>query len=295
MKKFKFRNNNKNQNNNVSTKGTLGSLRLKIFIMFFVFLITLMVYDTYFEGSGKSSEDTNELPKLLDSKSENIFQDSFNNSTFGLYNPTISKNDDNIFLIVFEKMKSNGSTELWLSNSSDGEKWSKPVQILNQILNSTEPHLIPLDGQNFILSFEVLGQRYISISNDRIIWSDPEPSELYSEIGSVYYDKEYILVANENGLIRYRIEELESQNFSNTGEVIINKQMINVSFVKIKETNLKIVHENFENNNDSIVLTTLKFEKPDGDSTEIKWDLLIIFLIIGFILVIMIVQEIAHD
>jgi hypothetical protein len=295
MKKFNVRKNNKKQINNVQPKGTLGSLRLKIFIMFFLFLITLMIYDTYFEGSSESSDDKNDLPKLLDSKSVYIFHDSFDNSTLGFYNPTIAKNDNNIYLIVFEKLKNDGSTELWFSNSSDGKKWSEPVHILNQILNSTKPHLITLDGQNFILSFEVLGQKYISIYNDPLIWNDPEPSELYSEVSPIYYDKEYIIIANETGLTRYCIEDLEDRNLSNTGEVIIKKQMVNVSFVKIKDTCLKIVHENVDNNNDSIVLTTLDFDKLDDESTDIKWDLLIIFVIIGSILVIMIVQEIARD
>ena len=69
----------------------------------------------------------------------------------------------------------------------------------------------------------------------------------------------------------------------------------NASILMVNEYEFIIVYENSIENYNSVIFTTIQFEKPENTKNTVKWDLLVIFIILEIILVTMVVQEVARD
>ena len=61
------------------------------------------------------------------------------------------------------------------------------------------------------------------------------------------------------------------------------------------EFKFQIVAEDANNNYESLTLTNLDFTGPETKGTEIKWDLLVLFIILGIIILAILVNEVARE
>jgi hypothetical protein len=280
-----------NQKNNIGSK-TGGGLRLKIIIVFIVFFIIVIFYHTYFEETTK--DDIEQLPQLVKSKKTNIFKD-YTNKSDRLYNPTIAMQSPDHYLIAFEKLGKNGSINIWFTNSLNGIDWSKPKLLFDNLSNTKMPYLEYIKDKFYVLSFLYNNSRYITTSINGDSWITPHPSELYYKNKSLYYGDDYFLMANSTGLWRVIYEDLKTGNIPLIGEQILSDNLSNASISYVNKYKFNIIHENPIDGFSSINLTTILFEPLEKNDNEVKWDLLIVFVILGFVFLVIIIQEVARD
>lgn len=278
--------------NSLNLPEGIGSLRIKIFIMFIVFLIIVMVYHTYFEEPSKEKEENN-LLKIKNISSNNILN-NISDINVGLFNPTLIKFSDE-YLLAFEKIEKNSTINIWLSTSKNSIQWSMPKILFIKYQNANKPCLNYIKDKYLVLSFEYNSIRHISISKDSQSWGIPQSSELYKKNDSIYYGIDYILMANQSGLWRFTYNEVDRLNLAVVGDQIIHDNLSNASICNVNDNKFIVVYENSTSKNNSLIITSIIFEKPEKSDSEIKWDLLIIFIILGFMLLVIIVQEVARD
>ena len=256
-----------------------GNLRIILFSIFILFCVIIIIYHTYFESTASvETDNTSEIPKLANTTSIILFTN--NNSSTQLHNPTISTNLKDHYLIAFEKVVNNSYSTIWLSESKDAITWLSPWLINNNLTDNQNPQLKYVQGQDFALYFISEGKRYIQISQNgsAFKWGAPEQWEFPLEDKSVYNSDYFFLVANQSGLwvsdvdIKVNWYQLMYENLTNS------------SIFKINDFEFLIVHENPQDNFQSITITTISFKDSGSQKTEIKWDLLILFIVIGIII-----------
>jgi hypothetical protein len=263
--------------------------------MAIVILIIIILYQTYFEfDTEQTSSDDDKIPQLSGSSSVDIFK-NIDNNTIQMYNPTISKDHNNHYLIAFEKVGNNGSSNIWLSSSNDGETWNQEWIFDENLKNLTNPQLKFTQQQHFILSFDHEKMTNIRYSQNGYDWSLPEPGELFIEDKSVFYGDDYLLKANNTGLWYLNYDDIDQSNYIDGQSLTNQKSFTNASIIRINDFKFIIAHENSTDRFHSIILTTIFFKELEESDTIYNWDLLIIFSILGLILVSLIIQEISHD
>ncbi len=270
---------------------TGGSLRVKIIVIFIVLFMIVIFYHTYFEEPTK--EEFDQIPKLAEINQIEIFN-NYSNKSIRLSNPTIAMKSQNHYLIVFEKLESEGLGNIWLSNSKDGIEWSAPKLLFGNLSNIRSPYLEYIKDEFYILFFIHNNSRYISTSTDGETWSTYKPSELYYKNESVYYSEDYFLITNKTGLWRFLYKEFQTNN-TEIGEQLISDDLSNASICHVNKYKFIIVYDNSSIGHSAIILTALLFEPIENGEAETKWDLLVIFVILGFILIFFIIQEVARD
>ena len=294
MKKIIVKDKSLIKRNNASRGDSFGSLRVKIIIMFLVFFIIIMVYHTYFETPTISEEKTT-IPKTSDIDTIEIFQIDENISTYSFHNPTIAKSTDDLFLMGVQKLNINGTSEILLFSSKDGRTWSELNVFQVDMSEMKNPKINYVNGQYFVLLFESNGNNYITTSNDGQNWTAPELSGFDDNEKSVYYETDFLLVANQTGLWILNYNELQDPDSMAEAECILKTQTTNASLLKLNDDKYMVIYENNYDGSNTIALTTITFSFPEKDEPDLKWDLLIIFIILGIILLFLIVKEVAHD
>jgi hypothetical protein len=97
------------------------------------------------------------------------------------------------------------------------------------------------------------------------------------------------MVSNQTGLWLSRI----------SGDIVwkqlLNESFENSSILMKNEFKFQIVSENAYNDYKSLTLTNLDFTEPEPKGTEIKWDLLVLFMILGLIVLAILVNEVARE
>lgn len=273
----------------------VGSLRVKIIIVAIVFLIIIMLYQTYFESdTEETSSDDDKIPQISGSSTINIFK-NIDNNTIQIFNPTISKDHNNRYLIAFERIGNNGTSNVWLSSSNGGETWNQEWVYDESLENLTNPQLKFTQQQHFILSYEHDGMTNISYSKNGHDWSSPEPGELFVEDKSVFYGDDYLFKANQTGLWYLNYDDIDQTNYIDGQSLPLQKSFTNASIIRINDYKFIIAHENSTDGSRSIILTTIFFKELEEPDTIYNWDLLIIFSILGLIFLSLIIQEISHD
>ena len=273
-----------------------GSLRLRFVIIFVVFLIIVMIYHTYFESPGLANEDDGDdsnLPKLHQTTSEVIFQQR--NNTTRLQNPTIARDKGADYLVAFDEVCKNGSSTIKLIYSHDSKTWTPRDLPASTFTGANKPYLEFIQDHYFILSYKHNTTRYIQTSPNGRTWSPPTPSELFIENQSISYNKNYLLLTSKGGLRVFNYSDFEISMGNASGHLILEKAIGNASILKIHDYKFMIVHEDPGGIANSIVLTTVTFQPQKEAETVIKWDLLIIFIILGLFLLSLLVKEVARD
>jgi hypothetical protein len=295
MKKVNLKDSGILKTNRTNGSGPISSLRIKILIMFLVVLIILMVYHTYLEEP-TDSDHKNKIHDLSNISSIDILNDLDNkNITTQLFNPSVTIIPDGQYFIVFEKNDINGTFRICISNSNDGISWSSPKILFKDINYTRYPTIHYFQDQYLILSFEINGTRHISLSENGIEWTPPERSEHYDKNDLIYYAKNYFILANQSGVWYINYKEIDIEEDSRMSEQLLAGDHSNASILYLNEQTFIVVNENSTDGYSSIIITTLFFQESSNKDSEIKWDLLIIFVILGFILLVIIVQEVAHD
>ena len=104
----------------------LKDLRGKIILTALIFLIIILIYQTYFESTTSNNDSENDkLIKLSNSPSQNLFENKDNTSE-RIFHPTIASNERNYYLVAFEMVGINGTSSIWLSSSVNGKTWTTP-------------------------------------------------------------------------------------------------------------------------------------------------------------------------
>jgi hypothetical protein len=305
MKSLKLKNHKLSKQLNGQYNGSYLSLRIKILILFLVIFMVVSIYDTYFEDStnSNSDEDTNNdaYPKLKESSSIIIYKGGDNQTSY-IKNPTISIGDNGHYLIPCEEynqIDNNNRSGISLITSPDGKKWSRPhsLEIFNHnLVNPKSPQLTYVNNEYYVLSIAIHQDRYFSISQDGKSWSPPERSELHYYNDSIIYEEDYMIIANNTGLWSFNYNvDMDSKKPFGQGINLLSYGLRNASIEKINNYKYLIVHENISNNNTSIVLTTIFLKHPNKEETALKWDLLLIFVVLGLILLLMIIREVSRD
>ena len=266
----------------------IGNLRNVLLGIFIIFCIIVVIYNIYFE-SGTPNE-TEEAKELLELSGEPSPIYILKNNTNYLTNPSITMNHYNQYLIAFEKVI-NGSSNIWLSESTDGRNWTSEWVFNNNLINATNPRLEYFQENEFALYYDMNGTRYIQITQNgsTLEWGTPEPWEYEVEDKSVYSADKYKLVANETGFWSSDI------NGDFNWQLLWIDNFSSPAILKVNDYQFLVIHENPEGNFTSITLTIVDFAEPETDETELKWDLMILFIILGVILLGIIVQEVARE
>jgi hypothetical protein len=305
MKRLKFKDYKFSKHSNGQENGPITSLRVKIFILFLLIFLIIGIYDTYFEGSNSDSDKDDEehinIPELKKSSTFVIFESSMNNNIY-LRNPAITRGYKDQYLIACEEYyKTDGNISLKISifESPDGQKWFKqtnPTIFDSNFTNPRSPQIEYVNSEYYILSVDIQSQRYISISSDGKSWTIPERSTLYFQNDSLVFNDEHVISANSTGIWLFDYDAMIETDLNlNHGQTILSNDFTNASILKVNNFKYIIAHERWSDNTTSIILTTLFFEEPDKPKTELKWDLLFIFIVLGFILLLMVVQEVSRD
>lgn len=254
-----------------------------------------MLYHTYFE-SPSEKDDSNNRSLIKPSEPGSIHIYKVNNTKISqLHNPTIAIDQDANYLVAYEKREYNGSSSIWLTNSSNGTTWQPPVLHSNGLPGATKPYLEYVQDIYYILSFDFDEKRYVQVSSDGFNWSTPKPSNIFSESQSLFYSDEYILLADQTGLWLLDYEDFQNSSNDSKGKLLMPNDFTNASILMVNEYEFIIVYENSIENYNSIIFTTVQFEKPENTKNTVKWDLLVIFIILEIILVTMVVKEVARD
>jgi hypothetical protein len=285
-------------------RGLKGNIRIFIFIFFILICIIIAIYNTYFESNDQDKSNVDDdLPRianvlihdLLENKSfvqnsslnESILK---NISTIQIHSPSITESDVGDSYISFI-MEIENESSIWFTKTSDDIFWAKPWLGLNDFTNLTDLNDLNLEfsnSNNFRLFYEKNGFQFLSISNDAVSWSPSEPWNYQIEDRSISITENEIFSANHTGLwvsdFKDQItwHQLFSQNFSNA------------SILNLDDEKLLIVHENATNSSTTLTITTIELRSPTIKDLEPRWDLLIIFIILGLILLYIMIQEVAH-
>ena len=129
----------------------------------------------------------------------------------------------------------------------------------------------------------------MQISKTGHTWSLPLVWEYDQTDETVHYGDHYIMVSNQTGLWRSKISG------DIVWEQLINESFENSSISMKNEFKFQIVSEDPKNNYESLTLTNLDFTVPETKETKIKWDLLVLFIILGIILLAILVNEVARE
>ncbi len=305
MKRLKFKDYKFSKHSNGKEKWPITSPRVRVFILFLLIFLIVGIYDTYYEESNSDSDKEDKViintPELKKTSTLEIFQSSINNTIY-LRNPAIIRGSKDQYLIACEeyyKTDGNTSSKISIFESSDGQKWFKqvyPTIFDRNFSNPRSPQMEYVNSEYFIMSFDIQLQRYISISTNGKSWTTPERSTLYFQNDSMVYNDEYVILANNTGIWLYDYDVMiDSEVNLDHGQIILSNDFTNSSILKVNNNKYIIAHERWSDNTTSIVLTTLFFEEPDKSETKLKWGLLIIFIVLGFILLLMIIQEVSRD
>ena len=247
----------------------------------------------------KDRNDTKTL-QLLRSNSISILHDQLeyimsatsnegmNNTTIHFHKPTITEASDEDLFIAFE-VNTENQTTIWLSYSSDGKSWSTPWVAQKNLTQTRNPYLQYITLGQFRLFYEIQGEQFITVSNNGTTWSTPTAWEHDIVDKAMYYDENYIMISNHTGLW---VSDFDDDNIN--WRRLVHNEFLNSSILRIDEYKFLIIHENSTNDHESLSLTTVDFKKPADGETEIKWDLLIVFIVIGLIILAIMVQEVAH-
>ena len=218
------------------SRETGSNLRLKIIILSVVFLIFIILYQTYFESNTyEKSHKNNGIFIVSDSTSINILNNisNINNVTPLLHNPTIAMDRKNQYLMAFEEIEVNGSSTIRLSTSKNGISWSPSWSYSYNVTNAKNPLLEYVQDKYFILTFEHEGKKYISTSKNGSEWSIPQLEEIFEKNDSIYYTKHYLLKANKTGLWFYNYKDLEHDELNDSIQQLLNTTFLNASILKI--------------------------------------------------------------
>jgi hypothetical protein len=280
-----------------------GNVRLLLIVLFLVFCVIIFIYDTYYESrsSDTNSNDT-QLPEISEYTSidilanhsiYNIGNDTLNNnltnisqSTF-LHNPSIAKSSPKHYYLAYI-VEVRNKTSVWFSETIDGNKWQTPWTTENNFTNANNPVLTFSKNQQFKLFYEQNEKSFLRVSEDAILWSAAEPWEFRLEEESIYYSENNIFTTNSTGFwVSSFDEEISWQSLMTTN-------FTNASIMQINNNNFIIIHENSTNNHSSFILTTITFKTHPEQKLEPKWELMVVFVIMGIILLSIMIQEIAH-
>lgn len=286
-------------------RNLIGNVRLIIIILFIVFCIIVIIYNIYFETDPtEKTQDADKSIHFFRSTSTNIFYDqieyikssistnglniSLENTSVYLHQPTITKGLEDKYYIAFEVKITNHST-IWLADSTDGKTWSIPWLVQKNLTGAANPYLHFITPNQFRLFYEIENERFISVSNNGTIWSEPSPWERPIEDKAVYYGESQIIISNHTGLWASDFKD-DNVNW----QKLMQDHFINSSLLHINDYEFKVIYENTTNDHQSLILTTIYFKEPPVEDSEIKWDLLIVFIVIGLLILAIMVQEVAH-
>lgn len=129
----------------------------------------------------------------------------------------------------------------------------------------------------------------MQVSKTGHIWSLPIIWEHDQIDEGVYYGVHYIMVSNQTGLW------LSKFSGDLVWEQLLNDDFENSSILMKNDLKFQIVSEDATNNYGSLTLTNLDFTVPEIKRTEIKWDLLVLFIILGVIILAILVNEVARE
>lgn len=264
-------------------------LRSILIIFFIAFCLIIIIYHTYFETeTTASTEIVTEFSELSPTNVIHVLEKT-SNITIQLFNPSILIDKNNHYLLAFEKVETNGTSYIWLMDSPDGSTWVRPRIQFSELGGAKEPHLEFFQEKQIRLFFYYNGTVHLSISNNGSIWSTPEPWIYGINNKSMNRLDDNLLITNQTGLW--------ISNFENTidWQLLINNNFTNSSIIKVNDYEFVIVYENSTDNYKSFNLNSLYFKKSDKSETIIKWDLLILFIILGMIFLTIIVHEVARE
>lgn len=279
----------------------IGNVRIIIIILFIVFCIIIIIYHLYFESetTDKDENDTETL-QLLRSDSISILHDQMeyfksatsdegtNDTTIHFHRPTITEASDGELFIAFE-VKTENKTTIWLSYSNDATFWSTPWIAQKNVTQTRYPYLQYNALGQFRLFYEISGDQFVTVSNNGTTWGAPTTWEHDIVDKAMYYGKNYIMISNHTGLW---VSNFDDDNIN--WRRLVENEFLNSSILRIDEYEFLIIHENSTNDHESLSLTTVDLKKPADGETIIKWDLLIVFIVIGLIILATMVQEVAH-
>jgi len=279
----------------LSTRGSrilrepIIKLRSILIIFFIAFCLIIIIYHTYFETeTSASTEIVTELSEFSPTSTINVFEKT-NNTTTQLFNPSILIDKNNHYLLAFEKVDMNGTSYLWLTDSSDGSTWVRPRIQFSELAGAKRPYLEYFQEKQFRLFFYYNGKQYVSISRNGSQWSPPEPW-IYSIINkSMNRLDDNLLVTNQTGLW---ISDFEN---GIDWKLMIKNNFTNSSITKVEDYEFVIVYENSTDNYKSFNLNSVHLKKSDKSEINIKWDLLILFIILGMIFLTIMVHEVARE
>jgi hypothetical protein len=291
-----------NKRGAITGKSIIRSFRF-IFILFFIgFCIFILVYHTFFEsGLPEEPGDIGPIPEFLSSKSQeikfnendreilqNITSGAQNNTTIQLSNPNLIKPTDEEYLLAFEAGLGNQTT-IFITRSKDKETWTEPTAIHQNLTGISEPRLKYVQDKEYILFFKLDGEVFITTSGNGTVWSTPTHWEQSLSDKAVFESEDYILATNQTGLW------LSEYEFDSAWQRLVKDEFLNGSITKISDREFIVAHENSTHDFKSITLTTVQFKEPVKTETEIKWDLLILFIIIGVVVLALIIKEVSRE
>ncbi len=279
----------------IISRNIFSDLRFIILMFFIIFFIIIIIYNVYFETPiEKKNDKTEDILEFSKTESISIFKEINNitnttNTTTQLHNPSVVFNGENQYLLAFECVETNKPITIILMQSDSGISWT-PLKNLDIDLNGTKnPRLKYIQDEDFMLFYELGENRYYRLSSDGSSWSSPKSWDYDLENKSIYNKENYILIANQTGLWFSKLGE------KGEWDKFIELNFTNPAIAKISDYRFIIVHENPVDNFDSIILTTVYFKEPSDSESILKWELLILFIILGIILFGLMVHEVAQE
>ena len=264
-------------------------LRSILIIFFIAFCLIIIIYHTYFETeTSASTEIVTKLSDFSPTSAINVFENT-NNTTTQLFNPSILIDKNNHYLLAFEKVETNSASYIWLMDSSDGSTCVKPRIQFSDLAGAKRPYLEYFQEEQFRLFFYYNGKQYVSISRNGSLWSPPEPWVYSINNNSMNNLDDKLLVTNQTGLWVSDFED------GIDWQLIIKNNFTNSSITKVENYEFVIVYENSTDNYKSFNLNSVHFKKSEKSEIIIKWDLLILFIILGIIFLSIIVHEVARE
>jgi hypothetical protein len=255
----------------------------------------LIVYDTYFEKSESKNEDQKVLPRITEKDDVEVFFNYNNTTIHNVYEPSIAIDTEGNYFISFITRIDDKEEFVWHSHSTNKEDWVEPKLIFEYSGNVSDLYLDYIESHFFSLTIKLNGVNYLTTSLDGLTWSDINKTELFIKNGSICYEDGYVIYINHLGVNIFHYENLNELGIQSNSQLVIEYSYKNPSILKIDDNRFLIVHENENNNQSSVIITTFELDFSEPTKDEIKWDILIIFLIMFLILIFMIIKEIAHD